>query len=232
MKLLYQLLDIPKGLDWLAKQLRGMEFGSSLFLFIVLGLLTFPLVYFYWTYDLISTWNWTEYIGLRDSDTEPMRASVATALDVATPGAVMSLLIWIVAMMPTLSELGLPKLVGRHTAALGVFLKTCIGFDYFTDFPAIWNIVHTGALNPDGVTRAPGWFDSWGWGVGVYIPQALAAIVLTFIVSVVLQVVIILIGAALLYLLFGILVAGYRGSLDDVSVQTGDRQISVKRLHE
>lgn len=188
MAAIYAILDVPRQMQAIKKNTMHMDFAPAFFLFLICFVLLFPITYLFWTYDLSSTWSWTELIGLRESDTTTFRQGVVKGIETASPGMIASILLWAFTWTPSLIEMGFPR-IAKGSPAIGIFLKACIAFDYITDLPLVWNLVH-GQVDEAGVEIKAGWFQSWGYA---QLPAQLVATgFVTLITSLVLQVIIVL----------------------------------------
>jgi hypothetical protein len=87
--------------------------------------------------------------------------------------------------------------------ALG--LKVCIAFDYVTDWPGMWNFI-------GGIT----WFDQFNTTLA-FVLRGIVTIILTFFVSLGLQVVVGLLLMGILFLFFAMArnSPGTRGTFED-----------------
>ena len=220
MRAIYAMLDVPRQMQAIKRNTMHMEFAPAFFLFLVCFMLLFPFTYLFYTYDLSATWQWTGAIGLRDPAADSFRDGIVRALDTATPGMIASLLIWAFTWVPSLIELGFPR-IAEGAPAIQLGLKTCIAFDYFTDLPLVWNLVH-GTTDATGFTTGGNWFASWGF---VQIPaQLLATSLLTVITSLVLQVIIILLCYTCLRLFLTMLIGSLKGDYRGPTVIVVDEQ--------
>jgi hypothetical protein len=201
MAAIYAILDVPKQMQAIKRNTMHMEFAPAFFLFLVCFLLLFPFLYLFWTYDLSSTWIWTGAIGLRDPNAETFRNGIVAAIDTATPGMAASLLIWAFTWMPSLIEMGFPR-IAHGAPGIAIGLKACIAFDYFTDLPLVWGTVH-------GDETHTGWLVSWGFA---QLPgQVLVTTLLTVVTSLVLQVVIVLLAYTCLRLFITMFIGSLKG---------------------
>lgn len=193
---LYALLDLPAHIDHLRKTLPGrFGFAGSLVLLFVCLLLIVPVGWAFWAFDQVPTWDWT--LPIRAQLAAPLANSRAIedatgqvlAVDIEgnivtlaagdasgtiTLGVVLSALIWLFNLAPTLIQLSFPSLA-RGIPPLAVLLKVAIIFDYVTDFPAMWQAV-TAYTWPD-------------WGLFTGLVQFGVCALATLLVSMVLQVV-------------------------------------------
>lgn len=174
---LYALLDLPTGVGMLNRNLRGIGQGQSLVLFLVLGCLLMPLSWFLWTFDLGSTWEWTQ----------PWRDAMLGATTLDDVAFFASLFIWMFNLTPTLMELTFPKLA-RGIPAIALGLKLAIGFDYITDWPKMW----------ETLGESP-WFYQFAPALA-WLFRLIACVLGTLLVSMGLQVIVALLFVACLIL--------------------------------
>lgn len=192
---LITMMDVPSALGQLAPRVQRLGRGGALLIFSCCLLILGPLAYLWWRFDLASTWDWFRWlIGERSlAESEVQTAVVSAGADGDIVGAVLLLFGSGFTLLPSAVQVGLARFV--NVPALGFLVKVSLGFDLVTDWGPMWELA---AANP--------WFDStFGWWPIAGLARLIAAATGAVLSSVVVQSAVILVAAALLYLIGAIL---------------------------
>lgn len=192
------LMDVPAMLDQLHlhMQRRGLSRSGALLIFACCLVVIGPLTYLYWRFDLNSTWNWFEWAVTGGEDV------VRGAVDDPETAALMVILFGFgVTLFPSAIQLGLARFVA--IPALGMLVKVALAFDLGTDWPTMW-----------AAAQEQTWYTTaFQWGPLIWLAQVIGTAFWTVIVSIVLQSMVIMVGAVMLYCAFILVVGGSSSTL-------------------
>lgn len=178
------MMDVPEMLGMLDMHLRqrGLTRGGALIIFCSCGIIIMPLLYLYWKFDLESTWTTFSWIATGGQET--VKAAIP---DENTAQFSLMLLGLGATLLPSAVQFGLARFI--TIPALGILIKITLAFDLGTDWPTMWE-----------VTSGNAWLkDTFTWGPVAAIVKFLVCAIGTAVSSVVLQSIVILIIAIMVY---------------------------------
>jgi hypothetical protein len=179
--------DLPTGVSQLKRNLSGMDFFPAFLTLIVFAALLVPFAQALWLFDLSPTWDWIAFV--RTPPEMGGAAALTWGNALASLGISAAVAFWLLMLAPTFIECAFPR-ASRGIPAMVLGLKVCIAFDFITDFPGMWGFIN-------GIT----WFNQFNETIA-FVMRAAVTVVLTFFVSLGLQVVVGLLLMGCLFLLF------------------------------
>jgi hypothetical protein len=179
--------DLPTGVSRLKRNLSGMDFFPAFLTFGVFVALLVPFAQAMWLFDLSPTWDWISV--LRTPPELQGEAALDWSNALTTLGISAAVAFWLLMLAPTLIECAFPR-ASRGIPAMAFGLKLCIAFDYVTDFPGMWNFISSMV-----------WFDQFHPTLA-FLMRGSMTVLLTFFVSLGLQVVVALLLMGSLFLFF------------------------------
>lgn len=200
------LMDVPAMLDQLHQhmQRKGLSRMGALMIFACCLTIIGPLTYFYWRFDLNSTWNWFEWAVAGGED------AVRGAIQDPETLAVMLIVFGFgVTLFPSAVQLGLARFI--TIPALGVLIKVAIAFDLGTDWPTMWE-----------AAQQQQWYETtFQWEPLVWLARVLGTAFWTVIVSIVLQSMVIMVFAVMAYCAFVLVLGDIKQRAQAVRVVEG-----------
>jgi hypothetical protein len=179
--------DLPTGVAQLKRNLSGMDFFPAFLTLLVFAALLVPFAQALWLFDLSPTWDWIAFI--RTPPEMGGAAALTWGNALASLGISAAVAFWLLMLAPTFIECAFPR-ASRGIPAMVLGLKVCIAFDFITDFPGMWGFI-------GGIT----WFDQFNTTLA-FVLRSIVTVVLTFFVSLGLQVVVGLLLMGILFLFF------------------------------
>jgi hypothetical protein len=164
-----------------------MDFFPAFLTFLVFAALLVPFGQALWLFDLSPTWDWISV--LRTPPELAGEAAITWDTALASLGVSAALAFWLILLAPTFIECAFPR-ASRGIPAMVLGLKICIAFDYVTDFPGMWAFISSVV-----------WFDQFNATVA-FVLRGVVTVLLTFFVSLGLQVVVGLLLMGCLFLFF------------------------------
>lgn len=183
-RVLAGLMDVPTMLDQLHKLMvqKGLSRAGALLIFACCLSVIGPLAYFYWRFDLNSTWSWFEWAVVGGEDM--VRGSIN---DPETVALMLILFGFGVTMFPSAVQLGLARFI--TIPALGILIKVALAFDLGTDWPTMWEAAQQST-----------WYDTtFRWELLATVARVIGTAFWTVIVSIVLQSMVIMVLAVIIY---------------------------------
>ena len=187
------MMDVPAMIDLLHAhmQRKGLSRLGALLIFACCMIIIGPLVYLYWRFDLNSTWNWFEWAVTGGEDM--VRGSVR---DPEAAALMLMLFGFGVTLFPSAIQLGLARFI--TIPALGALIKIAIAFDLGTDWPTMWQA----ALEQV-------WYETtFQWWPIVWLARVIGTAFWTVIVSIVLQSMVIMVLAVMVYCAYILIIGG------------------------
>lgn len=192
---LARITDVPAALEMLQPRIRSVGRGGALLMFTCCLLAIIPLGYFWYRFDLHSTWDYFDWI----ADGAPADVQTAAATIAATPETaaaapddaalrtILFMLPFAFTLLPSAIQLGLSRFVS--VPGIGEMVKLSIALDLVTDWPTMWAIAQA---NP--------WFaETFGWAPLAWLVQVAATAIGVVVVSLAVQAAFILVAAVGFY---------------------------------
>jgi hypothetical protein len=204
--MLIGLTDLPTGVAHLKRNLSGLDFFPAFLTLIVFSALLVPFAQALWLFDLAPTWDWISI--LRTPPELAGEAALSWNNALATLGISAAMAFWLLMLAPTFIECAFPR-ASRGIPAMILGLKICIAFDFITDFPGMWSFI-TSII----------WFDQFNATLA-FAMRGVVTVILTFFVSLGLQVIVGLLLMGILFLFFAMArqSPGTRGTFETAEVR-------------
>jgi hypothetical protein len=202
--------DLPGGVARLRRNLSGLDFFPAFLTFLVFAALIVPFAQALWLFDLTPTWDWISVLRMPPELEGDAALTWNTAL--ASLGVSAAVAFWLLMLAPTFIECAFPR-ASRGIPAMALGLKLCIAFDYITDFPGMWSFISSIV-----------WFTQFSAPVA-WLLRGAVTVVLTFFVSLGLQVVVglLLMGMLFLFLAMARQSPGTRNTYEHAPISEGPR---------
>jgi hypothetical protein len=186
--------------------LSGLDFFPAFLTLIVFSALLVPFAQALWLFDLSPTWDWISI--LRTPPELAGEAALSWNNALATLGISAAMAFWLLMLAPTFIECAFPR-ASRGIPAMILGLKICIAFDFITDFPGMWSFI-TSII----------WFDQFNATLA-FAMRGVVTVILTFFVSLGLQVIVglLLMGILFLFVAMARQSPGTRGTFENAEVR-------------